>query len=67
MRMSILLVLLFTKVPQVLAEARLAGIFGDHMVLQRDRPIQIWGWADEGEGVTVKLGERSAKTVAGED
>ena len=32
-----------------------ASIFGDHMVLQRDRPIPVWGTAKPGEVVTVSL------------
>jgi sialate O-acetylesterase len=35
------------------AEVRLPQVFGDHMVLQRQQPIHIWGWADPGERVTV--------------
>ncbi|MDP7290486.1 MAG: sialate O-acetylesterase, partial [Phycisphaerae bacterium] len=37
------------------AEVRLSKIFGDHMVLQRDKPIIVWGFAAAGEKVTVKL------------
>ncbi|GAB4198729.1 MAG: sialate O-acetylesterase [Thermoflexibacter sp.] len=34
-------------------------IFADGMVLQRDIPVPIWGWADAGEKVTVTfLGKR---------
>ena len=33
----------------------LAAIFSDHMVLQRDRPIDVWGRAQPGEQVTVSL------------
>jgi sialate O-acetylesterase len=36
------------------AYVRLPNIIGNDMVLQRDKPIQIWGWADPGEKVTVK-------------
>ena len=32
-----------------------ASIFGEHMVLQRDRPIPVWGTAKPGEIVTVSL------------
>lgn len=32
-----------------------ASIFGDHMVLQRDRPIPIWGTAKPKETITVSL------------
>lgn len=39
------------------------GIFSSHMVLQRDKPVTIWGWADEGDEVTVSLGQES-QTVA---
>ena len=34
-------------------EVRLPGILSSHMVLQRDRPIHIWGWSDPGEKVAV--------------
>ncbi|MDJ0974131.1 MAG: sialate O-acetylesterase [Planctomycetota bacterium] len=49
------------------AEVTVAGIFGDHMVLQRDKPIHVWGTADPGESVTVKLAGRSASTTADAD
>ena len=35
------------------AAVRLPKLVGDHMVLQRDKPLPIWGWADETETVTV--------------
>jgi sialate O-acetylesterase len=35
----------------------LPEIIGDHMVLQRDRPIHIWGWAAPDERVTVSLAD----------
>ena len=38
------------------AEIRLPGFFGDHMVIQQNMPIKIWGWAAPGERVEVKLG-----------
>lgn len=44
-----------------------ANIFGDHAVLQRDRPITLWGTAAPGEMVTVKLGERSVTARAASD
>jgi sialate O-acetylesterase len=37
------------------AEVRLPKVFGDHMVLQRDKPLTVWGWADPSEKVTVSL------------
>ncbi len=46
------------------ADVRLPGFFTDHMVLQRDMPVPIWGWADPGEKVVVSLGEKTAETTA---
>ena len=42
------------------AAVRLPRVFGDHMVLQRDRMIPVWGWAEPGEHVTVSLCSSSA-------
>ena len=37
------------------AGVKLSGVFGDHMVLQRDAPVAVWGWADPGEQVVVEF------------
>ena len=41
-----------------------AGIFGDHMVLQRNKPIRVWGTASPGEKVTVSLAGKSMSAKA---
>lgn len=46
------------------AEVRLASVFGDHMVLQRDQELRFWGWAQGGEKVVVEFGGKSAQGVA---
>jgi len=38
------------------ADVKLPHIFGDHMVFQQGVDLPIWGWADPGEPVTVRLG-----------
>ena len=43
---------------------QLPPLFSDHMVLQRDVTIPVWGWAPPRARVTVKLDERSASTTA---
>ena len=48
----------------ILAEIRLPHIFGSHMVLQREKPVTIWGWATPGENVTVQLGSTIETTKA---
>jgi len=44
---------------QLLAEVKLPSLFGDSMVLQQEKPVVIWGWADPGEKVHVHLTGRS--------
>ncbi len=39
-------------------------IFSSNMVLQRDKPIRIWGWAEPGETISVGFGGKNAETVA---
>lgn len=49
------------------AEVKLASIFGDSMVLQRELPVPVWGWAAPDEEVTVTLGSQTKKTAADKD
>jgi sialate O-acetylesterase len=51
---------------RTLADVHLPHIFGDHMVLQRDKPIRVWGSAEAGEQVKVTIGEKNAETSADE-
>lgn len=60
--LSMLVGLLTASVAQ--ADVRLAKIFGSQMVLQRDIPAPIWGWADPGEEVTVTIGDTKAAATA---
>ncbi len=46
------------------AEVRVPKVFSSHMVLQREKPVVVWGWANPGEAVTVQLGETRATTTA---
>jgi sialate O-acetylesterase len=60
--------LLFCLVSAVVrAEVVLPRVFGHHMVLQRGKPLTVWGNAAVGEEVTVRFSERSARTYAGMD
>ena len=51
----------------VQAEVQLAQVFTPHAVLQRDKPLPIWGWAEPGEKIAVTLGARQAEAVADKD
>ncbi len=46
------------------ADVKLPAIFNDRMVLQRDQKVPVWGWADEGEKVTVEFAGQKAETTA---
>lgn len=45
----------------------LSPAFGDHMVLQRDKPNTIWGWTKPNAEVRLELVGETAETVAGDD
>ncbi|MFZ4647431.1 MAG: 9-O-acetylesterase, partial [Gemmataceae bacterium] len=51
-------------VAQTQAEVKVPSIFSNHMVLQRDKPIAVWGWDAAGTEVTVTLGETKATAKA---
>ncbi|MBT7741426.1 MAG: 9-O-acetylesterase, partial [Opitutae bacterium] len=46
------------------AEIGLSAVFGDHMVLQRDLVLPIWGWAESGEEITITFADQEKKTKA---
>ncbi len=55
---------LVSSVSLLQADVKLPAVFSDHMVLQREKPIAVWGWADDGEKVTVRLGKEEVSTEA---
>ncbi|TWT79439.1 hypothetical protein CA13_08400 [Planctomycetes bacterium CA13] len=44
-------------------EAKLAQVFSDHMVLQREKPIPVWGWGGKGDHVNVEFAEQKKGTT----
>jgi sialate O-acetylesterase len=50
-----------------LADVRLPAIFSDHMVLQRNAHVSIWGWADVGEDVTVSIAGQTREAITASD
>ncbi|MEM8864751.1 MAG: sialate O-acetylesterase [Planctomycetota bacterium] len=43
---------------------RLGAPFSDHMVVQADAPVRIWGWDAPGQAIAVQLAGHAAKTTA---
>lgn len=49
------------------ADVALPALISDNMVLQQRAKANVWGTADKGEKITVKLGEKTVSTTAGDD
>lgn len=56
MRLLIIALLSLISVSDARAALELPSLFTDSMVLQRDQPVRIWGWAEPGARVTVTMG-----------
>jgi len=51
----------------VSGEVRLPALFSDGMVLQRQQPIPVWGWADPGEEIKIRFRKQTVTTAARND
>ena len=54
-------------VPAIAAGLCVQSVFQSNMVLQRAKPISIWGWADAGETVTVTFDGKEQSATAAAD
>jgi sialate O-acetylesterase len=54
-------------VPAVGEGLCVSNVFQSNMVLQRDKPVPVWGWADAGAKITVIFDEKEQVTTAAED
>ncbi|MBN2451290.1 MAG: hypothetical protein JXR77_12935 [Lentisphaeria bacterium] len=55
------------EVPAVGEGLCVSNVFQSGMVLQRDRPLRVWGWADPGEQVTVLFAGQQVTASAGQN
>jgi sialate O-acetylesterase len=53
--------------PPIAPGLQLSRLFNDHMVLQRETPLKIWGWAASGEKLTVEFAEQRKSTTVAAD
>ena len=56
-------VCVFALASHALADVQLPGIISDHMLLQRDMPVRIFGKAQPGEAVSVAFRGQTVQTV----
>ncbi|MFY7888709.1 MAG: sialate O-acetylesterase [Spirosomataceae bacterium] len=61
--LNLLILLCFTNCLIIKAQIRLPKLISDNMVLQRDQPIKIWGWASPKEKITLIFKNKSLKTI----
>lgn len=66
-RILLFLLLIYGYQKDIRSEVRLPQIFADSMVLQRDKDIVIWGWADVNEKVVVRFRKQERTTYADKD
>ena len=57
-------ILLLVTATAAAADVRLPAIFSDHMVLQQQMPLAVWGWAEPGERVEVRLRAQRVSATA---
>jgi len=55
------------EVPAIGNGLCLSNVFQTNMVLQRDKPLNIWGWAEPDEKVTVSFAGQTAEAAAAAD
>ena len=67
MMRSLVLILLFFSCGDIYGEIQLPRVFGDNMVLQRERPIPVWGKASPGEKVAVAFAGQEKSTTAADN
>lgn len=56
-----------TKEMNIKVKLKLAEVFGDHMVLQRGKPVKIWGKAVSGALVEVEIQGKQVQTTVKSD
>ena len=66
-RVTVALVSMLAVTASLHAEVVLPQLFHDGMVLQRGRPIPIWGTAPAGDTVSVTLARRTVQAIADAD
>ncbi|SFM72497.1 sialate O-acetylesterase [Chitinophaga sp. YR627] len=49
------------------AQVRLPRLVGDSMVLQRDTPVQLWGWASPHEKIRITFRGKQIRSTSGPD
>lgn len=49
------------------AAVKLPSLFAEHMVLQRDQPVKVWGWAAPNESITGSMSDKKFSATTDQD
>jgi len=63
-QLLLLICLSLLSLSNAFADVTLPRLLNDGAILQRDKPLTIWGWAAEGEKVTVNFAGKEKSTQA---
>ncbi len=66
-RHTLAIAILATFASLAQAEITLSPLFSDHMVLQRDQPNKVWGWAEPGEKAKLSIDGQTHPIIADAD
>lgn len=67
MKLSITICILILTSIGATAQITLPRLISDSMILQRNIPVNIWGWASVGEKVSVTINKKVYRTKTGAD
>lgn len=62
-----LLIMILCLLNAAQAEVKVPGYVSDNMMVQRNAPVKIWGWADKGETVSVSINGQLQKVKTGKN
>ncbi len=48
-------------------KVKAANVFSDHMVLQREMPVPVWGTASPGQNITIEFAGQKEETITDEN
>ena len=60
----LLISLLFLSSVKVCAQLSTSQLFSDNMILQRAKPLKLWGWSDPGDRISVRFENQVKQTIA---
>jgi len=61
---KLIVIMSYFLITSLSAEVKLPKLVSDGMVLQRDANVKVWGWASDGEKITIHFIDATYNTIA---